>query len=226
MKLPNKDDIASKALFRDYDVQVCISSISEEIHDLLPGEYECIKHSVPKRQQEFATGRRLSRYLLGQQHHENYCLLNDQDRVPIWPDNVYGSIAHSDNLCIVAISPKHNLLHGIGVDVEPDQALEKDIWPAILRSEEALQINQLAVEQQAFAVNRYFCAKEAAYKSVFPITRKIISFQDVHIDFSNEQSDFVAEFHEPETKEKLSNLKVEGSLYSYSKHIFSSSILK
>ena len=209
-------------LFEGAQVNVAISKLHGTAKDLLPLEMEYVRNAVPKRVREYATARLISRELLSYHDIYNFPLLNDQDRVPVWPENILGSIAHCKEFCIVAIAnfKAQDQLLGIGVDVEPEKTIEQDLWSIILRDDELDQIEQPGVKDKGVLVRHYFCAKEAVYKSIFPKIRKIIEFRDLEIKFFSDTNHFEAKFYDHEIQQYLRVNKSLGKLFIHEGHVF------
>lgn len=69
----------------------------------------------------------------------------------------------------------------VGVDVEPDQDLPRELWDSICRPHELERVSVLPEPVQARWMMRIFSAKEAYYKWVYPQTHRILEFHDVDI---------------------------------------------
>ncbi len=151
---------------------------------LLPEEALCVQRAVEKRQREFAAGRMLAREVFARMPHkvafDAKPLLNDSDRVPIWPSDVVGSITHCHSLCAVAATlAAHSA--GIGLDVEPAQSMKDELVSHIVRTAEYACLDVLPNEVRALGPILVFSMKEAIYKAIYPIRRRFLDFQDVEI---------------------------------------------
>jgi 4'-phosphopantetheinyl transferase EntD len=91
---------------------------------------------------------------------------------------VTGSIAHADGLCLVAVSGSPEVA-GLGVDIEPAQALEPELWPEICDPLELGWITQRPARERGHWARVVFCAKEAFYKCQYAVTRARLTFSDV-----------------------------------------------
>ena len=56
--------------------------------------------------------------------------LPDASGAPRWPAGVTGSVSHSGSLCVVVVATRERV-RGVGVDVEPAEPLERELWPEI-----------------------------------------------------------------------------------------------
>lgn len=181
-------DALVAGLFPD-EVLATASPIDADASALLPEERALVERAVPKRQREFATGRRCARELLAQIGHVRAPLLRDESRAPRWPAGVVGSISHCDTLCVAAVASAREV-PGLGVDVEPDLALEEPLWSKICTPRELDTIVAAApLAQRGHRVRWIFSAKEALYKCVHPHVRVFLGFQDAEIRLDEKAND-------------------------------------
>ena len=155
-----------------------------------------IERAVEHRQQEFAAGRILARGLLRHAGAQTDALLRDADRVPTWPQAVVGSITHCRSLCAVAVAPR-TLSAGIGIDVEPAKPIDEELHAMILREAERSRIDALPPAVRSLGGILVFSIKEAVYKSIYPVHRYFLDFQQVEIVFTGDDG-FVAEVLVPQ----------------------------
>ncbi|MFW8595968.1 4'-phosphopantetheinyl transferase family protein [Cribrihabitans neustonicus] len=142
-------------------------------------EAAVIARAVPRRRDEFLTGRVLARQAL----HELGCppqeILPNKTRAPIWPESFIGSISHCTGMCMAHVARRDSLL-GIGVDVEQRQAVTPKILDLISTSEKCASLTTLGAENEIASL--IFSAKEAFYKAYFPVTQVPLDFKDVLIE--------------------------------------------
>jgi len=172
-------------------VLVLSSALQESLEGLHEAERALIARAVPKRQHEFATGRRLAYELLAQLGSPDYALLADADRTPLWPAGIVGSISHSRGLCVVALA-KRSALAGLGVDVEAADGVRPELWRRVLGRDEERWLRARPLADQRGLAAVFFSAKEATYKAVFPLTRVRLGFHDVALELDCERSAFHA----------------------------------
>jgi 4'-phosphopantetheinyl transferase EntD len=143
-----------------------------------------------KRLREYALGRACARRALAHLGIEGFALRNDDDRVPIWPDGVVGSLTHCRGYCAVAVARAGDVV-GLGIDAEPCEPLSPRLLPRICSPAERERNAQL--EEPACGWGKLvFCAKESFYKGYFPLARKVLGFRDAEILFSPEAKRFEA----------------------------------
>lgn len=177
----------------DPGVQVEASALEFGVADLLAEEKPLVASAVESRQREFATGRVLARRLLRRSGRQDGPLLRDQDRLPVWPQGIVGSVTHCEGLCIVAIASAR-VQRGIGLDVEPDEGVRAGVDRVVCRGAEHDWVN---AAEDADACSRrvklIFSIKEATYKAFYPELRTFWSFQDVGVEVDLDAERFVAE---------------------------------
>lgn len=145
-------------------------------------EYETIKMSVKKRRREFVAGRTLTRKALSQFEINNYDLLQGNNREPLWPHNIIGSISHSDTYVSVAVTNNENY-RSIGVDLEIIEKIDDSQLNIILTKNEIDYL--LHVEDKDIFHKIIFSAKESIYKCIYPIVKNFIDFSQVEIKVEN-----------------------------------------
>lgn len=140
------------------------------IYPLFPGED--LPAAVPKRLAEFSAGRAAARVALRK---PLQALPIGPDRAPVWPLDHVGSITHCAGLCL-AIAGRSADFQGIGLDVEPEVALDAALWDQILRPDEAARDGLVALA--------HFVAKEACYKAQFAVSGQLFDFHRLRLEFS------------------------------------------
>lgn len=144
-------------------------------------EQALIKNSVEKRKKEFSAGRACARKVLHQLGIDHYPLLADRERVPLWPENILGSISHTEGSCL-AVATKKGRLQGIGIDVERINRSVYDIKRMICVPTELDFLARLNCdEKQLSYLMLIFSAKESVYKALYPSRRMPFEFNDFRI---------------------------------------------
>ncbi len=161
-------------------IRTAASLIEDHVDALLPAERSLVQTAIASRQNEFATGRFLARRLLGELGHPDFPILREEDRIPCWPEDVVGSITHSGNICLVAVGLAREF-RGIGIDVEPDEPVGRDIERVVLRDHEHDWVAEGQGAERGRRCRFVFSVKEAVYKAFYPRTRQFWSFQDVTV---------------------------------------------
>lgn len=146
---------------------------------LLGAEAAAMARAVPARQAEFAAGRHAARQAMARLGLPASPIPMGEDRAPIWPDGVTGSITHHGALAF-AVAARAGAL-ALGLDAEPDEDLPGDLLPLIFPDPAEQRL--LAVSPQPLRRAREgFAAKEAAYKCQFPRSRQLLEFSDLRLE--------------------------------------------
>ncbi len=160
--------------------------------NLWPTERTSILAAVSKRQSEYAAGREAARQALAKIGHAPVAIPSAPDRSPIWPDQVVGSLAHTDDVCVAVAAWKRHT-PALGIDMEPDQAMDDSLWPHICAPHELAALNTLPPGLKGRHATRLFCAKEAFYKWQYPQTGQLLEFHDVQIEIDPDCTGFRVE---------------------------------
>ena len=148
---------------------------------LLPEERAVVARAAPKRRHEHAAGRLLAHKLCDELSVTAMGpLLADEDDVPAWPDDVVGSISHCDTLCIVVVA-KRSFARAIGVDIEPAAPLPTGVDGLVLFEPDREGLRAFRELPRPFAERLIFSAKEAAYKAIFPLARRVLDFDEMAV---------------------------------------------
>ena len=158
---------------------------------LYPEEADAVARAVSKRRREFAAGRRAARAALARLGQRPVPILAAQSRAPLWPKGFVGSISHCEDLCL-AVCARADAVLSLGVDIEARVPLSESLREAITTPEERDWLQQ---SDHVLPID-VFSAKEAAFKALYPISQKMMGFQDFCI-FPEGQDQFAAELRTP-----------------------------
>ena len=164
-------------------------------YSLLPEEQKYLHKYGDKRTVDFCLGRACAREILIKIGFERFPVLIGDDRQPLWPDKLVGSISHTDQFALCVIAEKREL-SSIGVDIERINNESFDLYSMVASVEEMQNIggDTHTVHQQCtYLAKLLFSAKEAVYKCQFPLYRRWLDFKDVtlNLDFTNKTFDTV-----------------------------------
>jgi len=148
---------------------------------LLPAEARFLGKAVLKRVQEFAAGRLCARRLLAEFGWRGFAIAAAEDRQPVWPDSIVGSITHTAGFC-AAVVAERTRLRAVGLDSEIADSVKAELWPGICSPAEIDWLRSLPEPQRPKAATLIFSAKEAFYKCQYPLVRERLSFQDAHVE--------------------------------------------
>ncbi|CRM41081.1 phosphopantetheinyltransferase component of enterobactin synthase multienzyme complex [Pseudomonas sp. 24 E 1] len=157
---------------------------------LAPGDFQrsavpppaSIQRSVAKRQAEFLAGRLCARAALQQLDHLDCVPAIGEDRAPVWPAHISGSITHSTGHA-AAIVAHTAQWRGLGMDLENVLTLERAerLAGEILTADEMRCMAALPREQIALLVTLTFSAKESLFKALYPIVQKRFYFEHAEL---------------------------------------------
>ncbi|PMV21789.1 MULTISPECIES: 4'-phosphopantetheinyl transferase family protein [unclassified Pseudomonas] len=141
-----------------------------------------IQRSVAKRQAEFLAGRLCARAALQQLDHLDCIPAIGEDRAPVWPAPISGSITHSTGHAAAIVGHKAQW-RGLGMDLENVLSLERAerLAGEILTADELLRMAALPRERIALLVTLTFSAKESLFKALYPIVQKRFYFEHAEL---------------------------------------------
>ncbi|UII70297.1 4'-phosphopantetheinyl transferase superfamily protein [Pseudomonas sp. HN11] len=141
-----------------------------------------IQRSVAKRQAEFLAGRLCARAALQQLDHLNCIPAIGEDRAPVWPAHISGSITHSTGHAAAIVAHKAQW-RGLGMDLENVLTLERAerLAGEILTADELQRMADIPREQIAQLVTLTFSAKESLFKALYPIVQKRFYFEHAEL---------------------------------------------
>ncbi|MEX1033181.1 MAG: 4'-phosphopantetheinyl transferase superfamily protein [Cellvibrionaceae bacterium] len=144
---------------------------------------ERLAGAVPKRKAEFLAGRycvRLALKEMGEDAGHNIGV--GEQRAPLWPNGLIGSITHSQGFASAAIA-RDDLLRGIGIDSEQliGEKTAANVASHILVDSETYEANRALVDGPRQYLTLVFSAKESIFKCVYPQVKRYFDFRDAEI---------------------------------------------
>jgi 4'-phosphopantetheinyl transferase EntD len=152
-----------------------------DVRQLYPAEAASLKGSVPKRAAEFAAGRLCARRALAEFGIQDFAVRVGDNREPLWPPHLVGSITHTAGLC-AAVVAREGTLAAVGLDSEVVGQVPEEIWPTICVPEELAWLAALPDTVRTVGVTLLFAAKEAFYKCQYPLVSEWLDFHDVKVE--------------------------------------------
>jgi len=143
-----------------------------------------------ERKNEYLCGRVLAQAVLNHHFGLDQPITSMHEPLPIWPTHVLGSISHSQNKLIVALS-SHAVYLGIDIEHWVTSEFAQESAHLILTPSEFDLWKSKAVDFFDFAhyVSLIFSVKESLYKAVYPTAKQYIDFLEAsvtNIDFENQ----------------------------------------
>lgn len=137
---------------------------------------------VAKRQAEHLAGRVCAREALYRVTGLASVPAVGEDRAPQWPEQVSGSITHSQGWAAAVVAPAHQW-RGLGLDVERRLSSERAerLAGEILTADELSCIAHLTPELRAWQISLTFSLKESLFKALYPLVLTRFYFQDAEV---------------------------------------------
>ncbi len=138
-----------------------------------------IQRSVAKRQAEFLAGRLCARSALQQLADLHHVPAIGDDRAPIWPPGISGSITHGTGWA-GAIVAHSRQWQGLGLDMETllDDERATRLAGEILTPDELARMDPAQV---SLTVTLTFSIKESLFKALYPIVGKRFYFEHAEV---------------------------------------------
>src|SRR4051794_27548381 len=127
---------------------------------IFPEEEMLMATAVEKRRREFFAGRIYARQGLLELGQKPVPILPKLSRAPSWPEGFVGSISHCDSVC-AAVVGRSSKFHAIGLDIESDSPLGKDVTMLVCRP---IEISERDKKEQLLGIDipkLIFVIKEA-----------------------------------------------------------------
>ena len=141
-----------------------------------------IRRSVAKRQAEFLAGRVCARAALQRLEGLNFTPAIGEDRAPVWPAHICGSITHSTGRAAAIVAQKTHW-RGLGMDLEnllnPERA--ERLAGEILTPPELQRMAAGHRDQLALLVTLTFSVKESLFKALYPIVQQRFYFEHAEV---------------------------------------------
>ncbi|MFB4424417.1 4'-phosphopantetheinyl transferase [Streptomyces sp. QL37] len=150
--------------------------------DLLPEELRHMAGAVERRRRSFRTGRHCARQALASLGRTaRHPLLPGPHGEPLWPRGVVGSITHCEGYRAAAVAEDRDLA-SLGIDAEPHAALPAGVLRKVMSPHEGGRLARLfGLHPEVHWDRLLFSAKEAVYKTWFPLTGTGLGLQDIEV---------------------------------------------
>ncbi|MFJ4194939.1 4'-phosphopantetheinyl transferase [Pseudomonas sp. NPDC089534] len=141
-----------------------------------------IQRSVAKRQAEFLAGRLCARAALQQLEGISVVPAIGEDRAPVWPAHITGSITHGTGRAAAIVAHKRHW-RGLGMDLENllDAERAERLAGEILTPPELQRMAAGPRDQVALWVTMTFSVKESLFKALYPIVRQRFYFEHAEV---------------------------------------------
>lgn len=161
----------------EFDASHFNPSLFDTLHIPLPAR---LQKAVNKRRAEYLASRYCLQQAMSTMGVEQFILHNDEERAPLWPAGVRGSLSHTYQRICALLTRRCDVLPGI--DCERMMAEEHALEMAhmIVNAAEKARIMQLELSF-ACALTVVFSAKESLYKAIWPELRRFIDFSAAEV---------------------------------------------
>lgn len=138
-----------------------------------------LHRSVAKRQAEYLAGRVCARAALQRLDGRDYVPGTHEDRSPIWPTGIHGSITHGKGWAAAVVAADGDT-QGLGLDQETllDEARAERLAGEILTPAELQRLDR---SQLGLTVTLTFSLKESLFKALYPLTRQRFYFEHAEL---------------------------------------------
>lgn len=154
--------------------------------EMFAEEAALVEKAVLRRRRQFAAGRVLGRELMERLGIATGPLLRGEDRVPLWPAGVVGSLSHTEDVVMVAVAGggvdgEASAVRALGLDVEADVPLEEELRASVLTERELAWLDEQPQAERGALAKLVFSAKEAVYKAQYTFSRTMLDFHEVEL---------------------------------------------
>ncbi|CAA2141782.1 4'-phosphopantetheinyl transferase [Hyphomicrobium sp. ghe19] len=178
----------------DPRIAIAEAPLTGEPPDLLADEALSVTRAVPRRRLEFAIGRDCARKAMAALGHPDVALPRGQDRTPVWPVDLVGSITHTGGWAAAAVARRDRGFAAIGIDLEPADELAFELWDSVCTAEERATLAVICSVTPGVAAHLIFCMKEAAFKCQYPLSGTMLEFADLAVDVDAQAGTFGATY--------------------------------
>lgn len=183
--------------FKDTVFEYCEIPLSDKQYEsvmaFLPASLE---KASPGRINEFLAGRYCAVSAAKKLGHTITELPIGENRSPVWPIGLIGSITHTKSLSVAAVASSRSEVKSLGIDIEnfiPNQRWSK-IERLVLNESENAHFKNLSEDDHRLLRTLIFSAKESLYKVINPLAKCYIEFKEAKcVAFSLEQETFTLE---------------------------------
>jgi enterobactin synthetase component D len=188
---------------------------------------ENLLNAVDKRKAEYLAGRYCASRALVSLGEYDFKLLSDENRCPMWPVTIKGSISHTNDTAISAVTSASDIV-GVGIDIEniiSREIKERIETQIIFKNEIKWLSNSNYSPEQVFTL--IYSIKESFFKAVYPSVGYYFDFDAVQIksiDYNNNKITLVLCIELSSYLKK--GLEVQGEFLMGAKKILSLLILR
>ena len=148
-----------------------------------PEEAACLPPMRALRRREFLAGREALRQAISAVGRAPVAIPIQDDRAPDLPDGIRASLSHSATHC-VAVADLSTRSAGLGIDIEPVEALDPALWDTVCTRNERKWLSEQPQDSRGVLAKQIFCIKEAVYKCQYALSRSLLDFDAFDVTFA------------------------------------------
>ncbi|KAA1184947.1 4'-phosphopantetheinyl transferase family protein [Photorhabdus heterorhabditis] len=194
-------------------------------HDKLFGQLNLpfpaqLAKAVNKRRAEYLAARYCARQLLAQLGQPEFNLISGNDRAPIWPQGICGSVSHSAQHAIVLAAPQtNNRLIGVDIETIVNHQNMDEMIKMVLNDRETPFLNHCHLSpEQMFTLA--FSVKESLFKALYPHVKRFFGFEAAEIiTLSLENNEIILQLQETLTNNYPAGTIFRGQFIIYPQEI-------
>ena len=130
---------------------------------------------------------------MGELGYHTVPVLAGDDRAPIWPTGLVGSISHTHSCAVAAVGKECDGISAIGIDIETSTPLDSALYESLFSARERSWLRSQV--DDALLAKVCFSAKEAAYKCQYPLSGKLFGFDGIDLELDIASRTFQAVFN-------------------------------
>ncbi len=164
----------------------------EPVDPLLAEERAGLGAALARRERDHRAGRHCARRALARLGVASVPILGGDDRAPVWPEGIVGSITHCEGYAAAAVARAADVA-ALGIDAEPHAPLP----PGVLRRVTGAGDQLPAPGGPVHWDRLLFSAKESVFKAWSPLAGRGLGFGDARVTFAADAGRFRAEILVP-----------------------------
>lgn len=139
-----------------------------------------LQKAVNKRRAEYLASRYCLQQAMCVLGVEQFLLHNDEERAPLWPTGIRGSLSHTHQRICALLTRRDDLLPGIDCEQIMAEEHASEMVHMIVNPAEKALSERLNLSF-ACAVTAIFSAKESLYKALWPELRRFMDFSAAEV---------------------------------------------
>lgn len=136
--------------------------------------------AVPARRRAFRLGRAAAHAALAAIGRDEEPILAGEDRQPLWPSGIFGSISHTAELGVALVAPADHT-DGVGLDIEARRDAP-ELSTQVPRPEERRWLDHALATERDDLLLALFSAKESIFKAFYPRVGAFFGFEAASLE--------------------------------------------